>query len=264
MSEIEFHTPVGAPGKYEPLYVSIFSDEGDENHAFDLEASASVAEARAVEGSPLAQFLLGHMLLSGRGMPRNEEAAYRWFCVAATSGRADALNMVGRCHERGWGTAVDTREAALWFRQAADKSHAWAMFNLASLMLAGEGVTRDPAAALSLFVRAARAGNAKAMNMIGQYREDGWRGPANLAAATRWYRRAADLGCFRGQYNQARFLARSGNLDGAVRYLRASCATAPPEFCREVGRTLLEHPEAKLRNIGREALARADAATPQT
>jgi hypothetical protein len=147
---------------------------------------------------------------------------------------------------------------------AVDKSHAWAMFNLASLMLAGDGMARDPAGALSLFVRAARLGNAKAMNMIGHYREDGWGGRTALTSAGRWYRRAAVRGCFRGQYNLARFLARAGNIDEAVHWLRAACATAPPEFCRMAGLTLRENPDARLRSVGADALARADAALRHT
>jgi hypothetical protein len=259
MSEIVFHSAVGAPGKYEPLYVSIIADEEDGFPPFDAQAAADLTEARAVEGSPLAQFILGHMLLSGQGVPRNEAAAYRWFCVAAASGRADALNMVGRCHERGWGTAIDTTEAARWYRMAADRSHAWAIFNLATLMLAGDGVTRDPAGALSLFVRAARRGNAKAMNMIGHYREEGWCGPVRLVSAVRWYRRAAVRGCFRGQYNLARFRARSGNVDEAVRWLRASTAMAPLEFCRAVGHMLHENCDPRLQAVGQDALARTAA-----
>jgi TPR repeat protein len=257
MSEIEFLSPVGAPQKYEPLYVSVLPGEDDVTAAFDPGAGAAATEALAVQGAPAAQFVLGHMLLSGHGVARDREAAYRWFCLAAKSGRADALNMVGRCHARGWGVPVDSAEAARCYRLAADKANAWAMFNLGELTLAGDGVERDRRAALSLFVRAARRGNAKAMNMIGHYREEGWHGEPRPAAAERWYHHAARRSCFRGQYNFARLLAVRGDIDSALPWLRTSCATAPPEFCRMIANPLLQHPDARLRAAGRDFAVRA-------
>lgn len=260
MSEIAFHSEVGAPVRYEPLYVSIAPDETQVLAGFDSEVAAVNAEALAAAGSTAAQFVLGHMLLTGQGVARDEAAAYRWFSLAAQSGRADALNMVGRCHECGWGVPVDRREAARWYRMAVDKAHAWAMFNLAALLLAGEGAERDVPAALSLFVRAARRGNAKAMNMLGQLREEGHGCAVNRHAAEHWYRRAAELGCFRGQHNLARFLARSGMFDLAAGWLRASFASAPAEFSREVAAGLIDHPSPVLRAVAREGLARAASA----
>jgi TPR repeat protein len=257
MSAVEFHSPVGAPATYETLYVSILPAAGEDGRPFDAAAAARHAEALARKGSPGAQFVLAHMLLAGQGVPPDAAAAYGWFALAAQSGRADALNMVGRCHECGWGTDVDKAEAARFYRRAVAAGSAWAMFNLASLMLAGDGVARDARGALALFVRAARRGNAKAMSMLGQYREEGWSSRVKLAAAARWYRRAAERGCFRGAYNLARFLARAGKLDAAATLLRASCAKAPPQFCREVGQTLLAHSDARLRAVAREALERA-------
>ncbi|MDH4981981.1 tetratricopeptide repeat protein [Hyphomicrobium sp. D-2] len=258
MREIEFHTEVGAPQKYRPLYVSIYADDDDTSAVQDANRDARRTEQLAQQGSPFAQFLLAHMYLSGQDKPQDYAAAYRWFARSAASGRADALNMVGRCYECGWGVEIDRAEAARWYRLAIEQGHAWAMFNLASLMMQGDGVTQDAEGALALFVRAARLGNIKAMNMIGQYREDGWRGRVRLRSAARWYQRAAEGGCFRGQYNLARFLARMGQTQTAAQWLRVSFAAAPPQFCREVGEMLANHPDANLRDAACEALLRAE------
>ncbi|KWT65240.1 hypothetical protein APY04_2989 [Hyphomicrobium sulfonivorans] len=263
MREIAFHTEVGAPQKYRPLYVSIYADDDNAAAAAQQQQTGPdtlTTEEFAQQGSPFAQFLLGHMYLSGQDKPQDYAAAYLWFSRSAASGRADALNMVGRCYECGWGVAIDRAEAAHWYRLAIEQGHAWAMFNLASLMLQGAGVTQDAEGALALFVRAARLGNIKAMNMIGQYREDGWRGRVRLRAAARWYQRAAEGGCFRGQYNLARFLARMGQTETAAQWLRVSFAAAPPQFCREVGEMLANHPDANLRDVAREALLRGETA----
>ena len=147
------------------------------------EAAARIAYAAATGGSPIAQVVYGQMLLDGHGVERDAAAAFRWFRIAASSGDLDGINMLGRCYENGWGVAPDREQATEWFRRAAAKSHAWAQFNL-GMMLMHDGATPGEAAtALTLFVRAARQGNAKAMNMIGRFRECGWTGRVDMASA---------------------------------------------------------------------------------
>lgn len=216
----------------------------------------------AVDGNVKAQLGLAHMLLEGHGADRDPDAAFRWFQLAARSGHPDAINMVGRCHELGWGTVLNTRMAAQCYRAAGEMGHAWANFNLAMLMLAGNGAEGETGEILSLLVRSARRGNAKAMNCIGQMCEDGWRGRANLAAARRWYARAARRSCFRGAFNTARHLMTDGDVDGAVYWLRRSVEVAPAGFCAELGAYLEQHPEVRLREIAALAGERARSAPP--
>ncbi|HEX5958753.1 MAG TPA: tetratricopeptide repeat protein, partial [Hyphomicrobiaceae bacterium] len=166
--------------------------------------AADWARAAAVAGDAAAQVRWGQILLAGHGVARDPAAALLWFRLASRSGNADAGNLLGRCHELGWGTAVDTRAAARWYESAARSGHAWAQFNLACLLLQGESGIGNLDRALSLLIRSARAGNAKAMNMLGRAREEGWTTAPNLPAARRWYRRAARGGCFRGQFHTAR------------------------------------------------------------
>jgi TPR repeat protein len=44
------------------------------------------------------------MLLAGTGVPKDTEAAFRWFQRAAAQGNVGAINMVGRCYDMAWGT----------------------------------------------------------------------------------------------------------------------------------------------------------------
>ena len=185
------------------------------------EEAARIAYAAATGGSPVAQVVYGQMLLDGHGVERDAAAAFRWFRIAASSGDLDGINMLGRCYENGWGVAPDREQATEWFRRAAAKSHAWAQFNL-GMMLMHDGATPGEAAtALTLFVRAARQGNAKAMNMIGRFRECGWTVRIDMASAQRWYRRAATGGCFRGAAHLARMLCEQGRVDDAVQWYLA-------------------------------------------
>ncbi len=211
----------------------------------------------AVNGDVSAQIGLAHMLLGGHGTPRDADAGLRWFQLAARTGHADAINMVGRCHELGWGTARNTRIAAQAYRAAAEQGHAWANFNLAMLMLARDGAEGDSGEILALLVRSARRGNAKALSFIGQGCEEGWRGTPKPNTARRWYARGARRGCFRAAFNLARHLMDDGDADGAVRWLRRSVVAAPGSFCAELGAYLQDHPDARLREVAAMALERA-------
>lgn len=230
---------------YDTLYVR-FVDPGSTR---EREPTAEELKRRAVQGDVAAQIAWAHRLLDGCDVARDLPAAYRWFRIAAGSGNPDALNMVGRCYELGWSVPPDPREAAEWYRRAADKGHAWGAFNLGCLLAQGRGVPVDPAAALSLLVRSARGGNAKAMNMIGRYREQTSAEPKASRSAGLWYRWAAQGGCFRGQFHHGRLLAEAGRVaDGEV-WIRRSLAEAPEDYRREALDALRRHPLAALREI---------------
>lgn len=220
--------------------------------AADPKAAAQFVRTEAVNGSVAAEIAWGHMLLQGHGVAPDAEAALRWFRIAARSGSADALNMVGRCHELGWGVPRNGAEAAYWYRLAAAKNHAWAEFNLASLLARGEGIAPDKRAALTLLVRSARRGNAKAMNMIGRYREEGSGGQAKPRSAALWYHWAAERGCFRGQFHYARHLAAQGRVEEAALWIRKSLSAAPTAFRRDAVDMLNKQPIKALRQIARE------------
>lgn len=194
-------------------------------------AEAGVAEARA---------LYGQILLDGRGIATDAAAALHWFSEAAKAGHAMAMNMVGRCCEHGWGTAIDKGLAAQWYKAAADRGLDWGMYNLATLHCLGEGVPLDREAALALYEKAAALGHVKSITMIGGFYEDGWVVERDMAAAADHYRRAAEGGDFRGQFNHARMLIAAGRRAEAEPWLASMRETATPAF--------LEKADAWLRN----------------
>ena len=136
------------------------------------------------------------------------------------------MNMVGRCLEQGWGAPVDKAAAASWYEAAAARGLDWGLYNLATLLALGDGVPLDRARALTLFERAAALGHAKSMTMVGSFHEDGWAVAPDREAAADWYRRGAEGGDFRGQFNHARLLADAGRIDRAIRWLRRIPARA--------------------------------------
>src|ERR1700722_7708651 len=81
--------------------------------------------AAAVLGLPEAQVRLGRMLLEGEGAARDPARAFAVFARAAAQGHAAGHNMLGRCHENGWGTPVNYPRAAQHYRLAAEKGLDW-------------------------------------------------------------------------------------------------------------------------------------------
>jgi TPR repeat protein len=136
-----------------------------------------------------------------------------------------ARNMLGRCHEHGWGCTADAAVAARHYRQAAEGGLDWAMYNYANLLATGRGVIEDQAQALKLYQRAAELGHAKSMNLLGRYLEEGQHCPADSAAAVEWYRRSAEGGDFRGQFSYASVLADDG---GSRRHCCGCTGRWPP------------------------------------
>lgn len=264
--DIEIDLPEDLTGQYGPVYVRVqqLKDHDEQHPGTGIDNPAGMARrvrAEAIRGSVQAQVLWGHLLLSGHGVHRDPEAAFRWFRIAAGTGDPDALNMLGRCFELGWGVETNAARAAQYYQAAANQGHAWAQFNLGSLMIHGQGVAQDYRGALTLFVKSARQGNEKAMNMLGRYREEGWACRPKRSSAFRWYRRAAERGCFRGQFHYSRFLCADQNIEAAAHWLRASLAGAPSDFRREIVDALSNHPIDAIRQA---ALDHSDQAATGT
>src|SRR3546814_15567678 len=88
----------------------------------------------------------------------------------------------------------------------------------------------DLRAALDWFRKAAGLGNAKSMNYIGSFYEDGWVVERDLDAAEEQYRMAAAGGDFRGQFNYARLRADKGDVETALAWLDGVRETGTPTF----------------------------------
>jgi len=210
-------------------------------------AEAGVAEAQAV---------YGQMLLDGTGVARDPAAAFIWFRQAAQAGHLMALNMVGRCYDLGWGVAIDKQRATECFRVAAERGLDWAMVNYATALTLGEGVAEDKPAAHAWFEKAAALGNAKAVNYVGSFHEDGWVVAKDMTIAADCYARAAEGSDFRGMFNHARMLALAGQTDAALEWLARCGAAATPAFRAKASHWLKRADNARLRSEGPAALWR--------
>lgn len=217
------------------------------------ERAAFVADCAAA-GEAEAQLVLGQMLLDGNGVARDAAAALGWFTRAAAQQHLLALNMVGRCYDLGWGTAPDKARAAECYRVAAERGLDWGMYNYATLLALGEGVAEDRPAALAWFRKAAALGNAKALNFVGSFHEDGWVVPRDLAAAASCYAKAARGGDFRGCFNHARMLGAAGRHEEAIGWLKRAGASATPAFVDQAAAWLAASDVPAFRRRGVQAL----------
>lgn len=218
------------------------------------EERAAFVRAAAEAGEAEAQAVYGQMLLDGHGVPRDAMTALAWFKRAAAQHHPMAINMVGRCYDLGWGTAIDKARAAECFRIAAERGLDWGMYNYATLLALGQGVAEDKAAAFDWLEKAAALGNAKAINFVGSFHEDGWVVRRDLKKAAACYARAAQGGDFRGAFNHARMLGSAGRIEDAIGWLRRAGETATAAFVEKAGRWLAECDVPAFRVRGVQAL----------
>ena len=123
-------------------------------------------------GLPNAQYELAMRLFEGRGAPKDQPAAARWFERAASLGLAPAQYRLGSMYEK------------------------------------GIGVTRDPGVAKRWYLKAAQAGNARAAHNLAAMSADPSGGEPNYPEAAKWFRKAGELGVRDSQYNLAILYAR--------------------------------------------------------
>ena len=95
------------------------------------------------------------------------------------------------------------------------------------MLLTGLGLPMDRRAAFACFLTAASAGNAEAQNLVGRCYENGWGVAMDRDAARLSYRRAAELGDYRGAHNHACVLAAEGCLAGALHWFTRGIGDAP-------------------------------------
>lgn len=69
---------------------------------------------------------------------------------------------------------------------------------------------------------------------------------ADRAAASDWYRRAAEGGYFRAQFNHATLLAAQGRVAEAEDWFAAACRAAPQDSRRTMTTILARHGDPRL------------------
>lgn len=159
---------------------------------------------KAENGNAHDQFKWGYSFQHGIGVAANEEAAVRWYRLAARQGLADAEYSLGDCYGKGIGVALDEGEAVRWYQKAAQQGFAAAQFALGICHEQGISVAKDEKEASRLFQQAAQQGYPAAENSLGYCYQHGSGVLKDEQEAVRWYRRSADRGDGDAQFNLGR------------------------------------------------------------
>jgi TPR repeat protein len=193
------------------------------------------------------------MLLEGRGMAQDAALAVFWFRRAADQLDSAAMNMMGRCHENGWGTRLDLCDAAHWYRQSAYRGDDWGQYNFGNMLFDGRGIGQEAMHAQLWYLRAARQGqgHSRAMNLLGRCCEEGWGCPKDMIAACERYRRSARAGYFRGQFNYATLLSDHGFHREAAEWYWLAAEKGTPQMRQAIAARLFHARDPALQAVRR-------------
>jgi uncharacterized protein len=124
----------------------------------------------ADSGVAEAQYRLGLLYYTGKGVSENEKQAYELLLKSAKQGHQQAMFHLGNLLAFGQDAARivadPDAEAARWYFQAASAGHAEAQYSLAILFLTGKGVERNDKEATYWMQQAAKNGHKEAQGYL--------------------------------------------------------------------------------------------------
>lgn len=134
------------------------------------EEAARKFSSLADAGNAEAQYRLGLMYFTGRGVKENEKRSYDLLLRAANQGHVQAMlqlaNVLTFGQQIASVVADPDQEAAKWYFQAASRGNAEAQYSLGVLFQTGKGVERNDKEALHWMAEAAKNGHEAAQTYI--------------------------------------------------------------------------------------------------
>jgi TPR repeat protein len=174
----------------------------------NYERALKYFQKESEEGSPTADWYLGHMYRLGRGVKADPAIAYTYYSRVAEAYDSDEPNKNRlriavdsqlwlahylRVGVAGSGIAPDPARAARTFlRLASNYGHPGAMFALGKMNLVGEGVQKNPQQGLKWLMAAARKRNPEAEALLGDLYEKGEVVRGDETRSLMWYLLAAE------------------------------------------------------------------------
>jgi TPR repeat protein len=135
-------------------------EEADRLYDADRQPAALALYLRcADDGHAEAQYIAGHMLLFGDGVPRRPAEGLAWLEKSADQGHREALRALGTyCYSGDFGVAKDPARSRDLFKEAAAQEDGFAMMMLGYMNQMGHGGERNPEQAAYWYRKAAAAG----------------------------------------------------------------------------------------------------------
>jgi hypothetical protein len=168
-----------------------------------------VCEAPAKAGDSVCQDMLGLLYSEGRGVERDQAAAFHWFQLAAAQGNPTAEFNLALAYERGEGVAKNPAEAEKWYAKAAESGLPYAELRLAAIAVSHN----DWKTAVKWLRPAAAQGLPSAQSMLGIAYQFGQGVRRSEKQAAKWYEAAADHGDTRAQSSLAGLYEHGAGVD---------------------------------------------------
>ncbi len=163
--------------------IVVAQSKPDDIHALLFRENLEKAE----RGNLQAQESVAFAYMYGLGIPRDDDAAIRWYEKAALRGSALAMNELGGLFEQ----RKDYARAFEWYSRASEKRHPFAVFRLGMMYEQGWQVAKDGTKAIRLFEDAAWLGSPDAQHYLGLLYFQGQLVPKNSAWSYAWLNLAA-------------------------------------------------------------------------
>lgn len=201
------------------------------------------------EGSSLAQYRYGRVLLEGRGGPIDPKAAALWLEQAVAQNHLPAATLLARIYLTGLPDSngqpqKDPARAAALLRNAAARGAAEAQYYLALLYQAGNGIAADAEAAFNWLQAAAEQGYGPAQQALSDVYKDGNGTAADPALARYWLKEASHFNDPKARFDFAQMLLEGygGEIDRprAVTELTAAAEAGLVMAQRQLGMLYLE------------------------
>lgn len=122
------------------------------------EAQIEHIKRDAAKGVVYAQYMLGTMYFTGKGLSQNYDKAIEWYTRAAEQGDVTAQTALYSIYRKGTGVKPDQRKAAEWVTKAAQAGHLQCQSNLGVMYLEGRGVAKNPPLAYAWLLNASTYG----------------------------------------------------------------------------------------------------------
>ena len=116
------------------------------------EAYIELNHLAAHNGNPKSNYNLGVVYEYGRGVPVDDEAAFKQYFVVASAGIPEAQHNLGVRYFPGKGTVLNKYEAVKWYMNAAAQSSELSQHSLGLMLMQGDGVSHNLVSALSWFI----------------------------------------------------------------------------------------------------------------
>jgi hypothetical protein len=177
----------------------------------------------AEQGHPGAENNLAFMYDQGLGLPQDYAAALRWYSEAANQGNVLAQRNLANICRIGVEGPHDYAQAVRWYRKAADQGDAYSQTRLGTMYYVGQGVPQDYAEAGRWYSKASAQGDADAQYAFGSMYRKGQGLPQDHAEAVRWYRKAAAQG-HTGAQDELQYMGAETNTWRRMRYVYLTLA----------------------------------------